>query len=76
MPKSLNVAEPSLHPEDPPSGGRLMVKLRRILSPQAELSNTSRTFSAALPLLLFSPEDVPPPPSSPPSKLKAEFVDL
>lgn len=54
--------------------GRLIVKLRLILSPQAELSRTSRTFSALtlLPRLLL-PADAPPA-ASPPSKLKAEFV--
>lgn len=64
------------HHEDPPPVGRLIVKLRRILSPHAELSRTSSTFSAALPRLLFSPEPVPAPPSSPLSKLNAELVAL
>lgn len=70
------VSESSLHHEDSPLLGRLVVKLRRILSPQAELSSTSNTFSAVLPRLLLwlDPPALPPGPSSLPSKLDAEFV--
>jgi hypothetical protein len=70
------INSPSKHYERSPLLGRLIVKLRRILSPQAELSRTSRTFSAltALPRLLLCAE--PAGLSCSPSKLKAELVAL
>jgi hypothetical protein len=57
--KVQNINESSTpHYEELLLFGRLIVKLRRILSPHAELSSTSRTFSAltALPRLLLSAE--------------------
>jgi len=60
-----------------PRLGRLIVKLRLILSPQAELSSTSTRFSAltALPRrLLFA--ELRSPERSAPSKLNAELVGL
>lgn len=58
--------------------GRLTVKLRLMLSPHAELSNTSSTFSelTALPRLLPGIEFAPLPSSPLPSKLTPEAVAL
>jgi hypothetical protein len=72
---TLILSESSRRHVDPPFPGRLIVKLRRILSPQAELSRTSKTFSAALPRLLLWLDPSPASAlSSAPSKLNAEFV--
>jgi hypothetical protein len=60
----------------PSGGGRLNVKLRRILAPQAELSSTSSTFSAVLPPLRCCPEPSSSSLSSPVSKLNAEGLVL